>query len=122
MHFQALTTLLSLLPLALSLPNALDTPSPPYFLVTDFGAFITSPAYPKIHSWTIFNVTLVQTDVSQRYSTLCTAHTNGTLFSALERTSCQPAVGPGKENETVSFRFSEDLREVEITRSWDFEK
>lgn len=119
MHLRTLTTLLSVAPLVLSTSSPAP-PTDPYFLITNFGAFLASPAYPSMHSWTAFNVTLMHPNATQRFTTLCMTHTNGTLCDAVEFRPCMSVAGAGHGDEKISFRYTEGLGEVEIMRMWRY--
>ncbi|XPS71709.1 hypothetical protein M3J09_003886 [Ascochyta lentis] len=139
MRLNALSTLSLLLPLALSNPTleashanplqlrspintvpAAPSPTSPYFMLTGFEAFVSSPAYPTMHSRAVFTLTLVHPVLAQGWSTLCKITTASDLCDTDDFFPCQPVKGEENVDERLSFRFSTDVGSVEIMRSWTY--
>ncbi|KZM19759.1 uncharacterized protein EKO05_0004013 [Ascochyta rabiei] len=124
MLVQVLTTLSTLLALALCSPSAELSPSSafsPYFVVADFEAFRAAPAYPEMHSRAVFNLTLVHPDPAQRWSTMCLAHMASDLCNTTDYLRCEPVGDAAHADERLRFKFSANLDSVEIMRLWTYQ-
>lgn len=142
MHFKLSAAILAILPASLCAPsadmlnkpesNGLNVraadpinvippgPSPdnPYFMVTEFDAFMPSPAYATNFSRAVFDITLMHPDLDRRWTTRCMAHTRGRLCDPDHWTACMPVAGEGNENEGLSFKFGDNLTSVDLMRVW----
>lgn len=138
MRFQLPTTILTLLlarsataatPLAASAPAftpaalapapTSSPPTTPYFLLSGFEAFTPSASHPTLWSRALFNLTLIHPTPTSGWTTLCMAHTTGALCNTTYH-ACAPVPGAANVNETLSFRFADDLARVDILRAWTY--
>ncbi|KAJ8118020.1 hypothetical protein OPT61_g908 [Boeremia exigua] len=92
-----------------------------YFIITNFDAFIPSPAYSTNFSRALFNIRLMHPNLTERWTTQCHIHTRSTLWGPDAWTNCTVVEGEENSSEVVSFALGENLSTLNIVRRWYYD-